>query len=417
MRRIKSLIAGSVFAFSLAAQTPQPQWKDGQVEWKMYDSANGEKDAKKKLALIDAWKEKYPETDYKMVRLQLYLSAYQQLNDLPHLLGTLGDIMALDPKDLTVMSPYMYYTIAGNDNSPVSLEKAEKVANAALANLDNKPASIPDQQWPESRKQIESLAHKTLGWVAMQRKQNDAAGQEFARSVAIDPNQAEVDFWLANTLRAGKTPDKISQALFYYARAATMEGQGALTPQGRQQIDDFLRKAYTSYHGPDDAGLNELKALAKSQPAPPADFTVKSANQIATEKQQQFQKDNPQLALWMNVKLALIAEGGAQYFETQMKGALVEGLKGRLISAKPAVHSKELVVGLADPATPEVTLRLDAPLKGKPETGCDIEFGGVPTAFQADPFLVTFEVETAKIKGLKVQAAPAVHRPAGKKKQ
>ena len=414
MRTLKSLIAGSVFVLSLAAQAPQ--WKDGQTEWKMYDSANSETDAKKKLALINAWKEKYPETDYKMVRLQLYLNAYQQLNDMPHLLATLGDMMAQDAKDLTVMSPFLYYTMASNDASPASLEKAEKVANAALANLDNKPSSIKDEQWPQAKKQIESLAHKTLGWVAMQRKQGDTAAQEFGKSLAIDASQAEVDFWLANSLRAAKTPEKISQALFYYARAATMEGQGALTPQGRQQIEEFLRKAYTTYHGPDEAGLNELKAAAKAQPAPPTDFLVKSANQIAIEKQQQFAKENPQLALWMSVKSTLTADGGAQYFETQMKGTLVKDLKGKLISAKPAVHSKELVVGLADPNTPEVTLKLDAPLKGKPETGCEIEFEGVPSAFQPDPFMVTFDVEAAKIKGLKVQAAPAGGRRVVKKR-
>jgi hypothetical protein len=408
------VIAGSVFVLSLAAQTPQ--WKDGQTEWKMFDSAKNEADARKKLALTDAWKEKYPDTDYKMVRLQLYLNAYQQLNDMPHLLATLGDMMALDPKDLTVMSPFLYYAIGSNDTSPTALEKAEKVAGAALANLDNKPATINDQQWPQAKKQIESLAHQALGWVAMQRKQADTTEQEFGRSLAIDPNQAQVDFWLANTLRAAKTPGKTSQALFYYARAATMEGQGALAPQGRQKIEEFLRKAYAAYHGADEAGLNELKALAKSQATLPADFKIKTAGEIADEKQQQFQKDNPHLALWLNVKRALTAADGAQYFESSMKGALVQGLKGRLISAKPAVRSKELVVGLADPNTPEVTLKLDTPLKGKPEPGCDMEFEGIPTAFQPDPFMVSFDVEAAKIKGLKVHSVPAGGTPGRKKK-
>ena len=59
--------------------------------------------------------------------------------------------------------------------SPAALDKAQKVAEAALTNLDNKPSTIPDDQWPQARKQIESLARKTLGWVAMQRKQNDTA--------------------------------------------------------------------------------------------------------------------------------------------------------------------------------------------------------------------------------------------------
>ena len=180
-----------------------------------------------------------------------------------------------------------------------------------------------------------------------------------------------------------------------------------------------MRKAYNSYHGQDDAGLNELKNLAKSQPAPPADFKVKTSTEIAVEKEEEFKKSNPQLALWMGVKKMLTAPDGAQYFETSMKGAAVPALKGKVISAKPPVRSKEIVVGVADPNTPEITLKLDAPLKGKPELGEEIEFEGVPTAFQPDPFMITFDVEVAKIKGLTVKpAGPApVQKKAGAKKK
>jgi len=393
-----------------AGQPKGPQWKD-QAEYDMYSAVVKETDPKKKLALINAWKDKYPETEYKLARLQLYLNAYQQLNDFPNLLATLNEMLTMNPKDLTVMSPIMYYTMVSNDVSPASLDNANKVANSALANLDNKPASIKDDQWPQAKKQIESLGHKTLGWVAMQQKKGDVAQQEFVKSLEIDPNQGEVDYWLGNTLRAEKTPEKISQALFYYARAATYDGPGSLTPQGRAQLDDYLRKAYNSYHGQDDAGLNELKTMAKSQPAPPANFKVKTANEIAIEKEEEFKKSNPQLALWMGVKKMLTAADGAQYFESQMKGTAVPPLKGTVLSAKPAVRSKEIVVGVADKNTPEITLKLDAPLKGKPELGEEIEFEGVPSAFQPDPFMMTFDVETAKIKGLTVKPAGPAAAP------
>src|SRR5437762_3429211 len=49
-----------------------PQWKD-QAEYDMYSAVVKETDPKKKLALINAWKDKYPETEYKLARLQLYL--------------------------------------------------------------------------------------------------------------------------------------------------------------------------------------------------------------------------------------------------------------------------------------------------------------------------------------------------------
>lgn len=415
---VAAVVVISTFAQTQpSAQPAQPQWKDGQVEWNMFSAAQKETDPKKKLALTDAWKQKYPETEFKLVRLQLYLNAYQQLNEFPHLLATLNDMLALNPSDLTVMSPILYYTVVSNDASPAALENAEKVARTALANLDHKPPAITDEQWPQARTQIESLAHKALGWVAMQRKNGETAQQEFIKSLQIDANQGEVDYWLGNTLRADKTPAKICQALFYFARAATYDGPGALPPQGRQQLDDYLRKAYNSYHGQDDAGLNQLRTLAKAQAFPPEGFKIESAQEVALRKQQEFQQSNPQLAMWMTLKQALTGPDGQQFFDSSMKGAQVPGgaqgvqtFKATVIAARPGVRSKELVVGLADPKVAEVTLKLDTPVPGKPAIGGEIEFEGVPTEFTADPFHITFEVERAKIKGLKVEAAPATRK-------
>ena len=40
-------------------------------------------------------------------------------------------------------------------------------------------------------------------------------------------------------------------------------------------------------------------------------------------------------------------------------------------------------------------------LGAKPEPGAEIRWEGVPSAFTADPFLLTMYTETAKIQGLK----------------
>ena len=93
---------------------------------------------------------------------------------------------------------------------------------------------------------------------------------------------------------------------------------------------------------------------------------------------------------------------------------------GTVVDAKPACRSKELVVALSDPTHAEVTLKLEAPLTGKPETGTEVQFKGVPSAFVKDPFLLTMDVENAKIDGLKTSpcaAAPGKKSTAGRKKQ
>ena len=132
---------------------------------------------------------------------------------------------------------------------------------------------------------------------------------------------------------------------------------------------------------------------------PPAGFKIKTRNEIESENQEKFAKDNPQLALWKGVKDALVAPNGEQYFEGTLKGSAVPKLKGKLVSMKPAVRPKELVLAIDTPNTPEVTLKFESPLMGKAEPGTEIEFEGVPSAFTKEPFMLAFDVGIAR-KGL-----------------
>ena len=183
-------------------------------------------------------------------------------------------------------------------------------------------------------------------------------------------------------------------------------------------MDAFFVKSYTTFHGPDEAGLKDLRALAVVQPMPPAGFKIKNKNEIEAEKEEQAAKDNPQLALWKSVKDQLIAANGEQYFTEQMKDHAVPKLRGKLVSMKPAIRPKELVLAIQTPDTPEVTVKLENPLPGKADKGTEIQFEGTATEFTKDPFMLTFVVESKdKIEGWPAQAAPpAKKRPTAKKK-
>ena len=87
--------------------------------------------------------------------------------------------------------------------------------------------------------------------------------------------------------------------------------------------------------------------------------------------------------------------------------------KGKLISIKPALKPKELVVSIGDGTTPDATLKFDEALPGKADPGIEIEFTGVAKEFSKEPFMLTFDVEKAKLTGWPVkETAP---RPAPKK--
>jgi hypothetical protein len=181
----------------------------------------------------------------------------------------------------------------------------------------------------------------------------------------------------------------------------------------------MLTNTYVNYHGGAE-GLDQLKQQAKATPLPPANFTIESATKAAERKQKEFETKYPQLAMWLGIKGQLAGAGGPQYFESSLKNAAVPKLKGTVVEGKPACRSKELLVSVPEPeqqnAQAVITLKLDAPLTGKPEAG-EIQWEGVPSAFNPDPFMLTMDTEKAKIENLKTTpcagAAPA--RPAVRK--
>ena len=191
---------------------------------------------------------------------------------------------------------------------------------------------------------------------------------------------------------------------------------------GSRRIETYFANAYNRFHGQDPQGLQQLKDMAKAQPFPPNGFKIKNVEELKAENEEEFRKKNPSLALWMTLKQALMAADGQQYFDSNMKGAEVPGgaggvqtFKGKLISSKPALHPKELVLSIADGTTPDVKLTLDAALPGKADPGVELEFSGVPSGFVKDPFTVTFDVEKKKVVGWPGKDAPVRHRPPSKK--
>ena len=101
-------------------------------------------------------------------------------------------------------------------------------------------------------------------------------------------------------------------------------------------------------------------------------------------------------------------------------------MKGKVLSHEPAMKPKKIIVAVADATTPEITIVIadGGSLPGKADPGTDIEFEAVAKAFAKDPFMLTVEVESDKIKGWPTpipaptvkKAAPAVKKTVPKKK-
>jgi hypothetical protein len=462
---LKAIAAAGVvgaLALTCAAQTPAPAAKKKEVkdqgEFEIYNQAiKNANNPTQQLKDLDTWAQKYPDSDFKDDRAYLYMQAYSKIQPPQPLkvieygqqlmakdLKTVFPDPATQPNILTVLFQVTWNVATLPNPTPEQLALGEKAGEQLQAFIGtyfvpaNKPANMNDKQWADAKADIEKRTKLALTTIRLAPAnqalaKNDCATAEslYLKAMAENPDNSAVSYNLGRALSclAKSNPDKsaeyASRAIYQFVRAAEVDPTLGGTVEAKK-ITDYATGVYKQFHGSEE-GLAELRKQVKASPMAPAGFLIKSESAMAAEKEKEFTTKYPQIALWMGIKRQLLdPTNGQQYFEGQLKDADVSGqggakaLKGVVLEGRPACRSKELLVAVPEPGKPagaaEITLKLDAPLTGKPAAG-EIEFDAVPRAFQREPFMLTMETEKAKISGLKVDAcaaAPAA-RPGAKK--
>jgi hypothetical protein len=410
---------GQAAAPSSAA--PQKNWKD-RAEYDLYVSIGQDTNPKTRLEKLKDWEKQYPMTEWIKERRTALLTTYAALNDGKNAVDEAKQILAEDPKDFTASYYIMLFTqpLYGQSQTPAILEDGEKAAKAILEGIETPPPNVAADQWAKLRPDVELMAHKNLGFIAMQRKNWDGSEVELQKVLAVTPNDATVDYQMGTAIASEKKLDKLPAAMFYFARAATLTGDKALTPEGQKAALTYVQKQYKNFHGSDE-GFNDLVAAAKANPNPPAGFTVKNANELAQASaadEEKYNSTHPSEALWANLKMALTAPDGANYF-TMVKGTEVPTLKGRVIKLEPAVKPKTILLAMEDKTnnttTADATLKFEMPLPGKVDEGTELTFEGVADSYIASPFMVVFTLDDKdKLHGWtgKNEPAPVRRRPA-----
>jgi len=300
------------------------------------------------------------------------------------------------------------------------LSTGEQAARGLLAATDDPSSGLPPDQKPT----FQAAAHKTLGWVAMQRKNWPDAESEFSKVLAAQPNDAETAYFMGSSILQEKKTERYSDAMFYLAHAIGVSGAGALPAPTSAQVQDYLKKTYTAWHGNLD-GYDQLISSAKSSATPPSGFHIMSKVEVAQKKvdeENEKMKNNPALAQWNGLRDLLATPDGAAKFPTEIKGAQIPTkFTGKVVSAE----GKTVTVAVSDPNTPDAKLELSSTIKCKVDPGTAVTFEGMPESFTASPYMLTMTVDAKNISGLPAgclgpaapvhRAAPA-RRPAGTKK-
>ena len=378
----------------------------------------------KALSDLDRWSEKYPDSEFKDDRQMLYVQAYSGASQWAKTMDAAVVLLAKDrlPSENSAGVLRLLYAVVSAiqhlpDASEQQVSTAAKAAHL-LENYDTVPEGVSAATWASTRAELRATARAVLLYLAIlpasrATKAKDCKGAEEASLKAMElfPESVQAAWFLATAevCLAKTDPAKASLALYEFARAAALDPVKGMVDAKWQQtnVGPYLERAYQQFHGTDPQGLKELKEVALQSPLPPAGFVIKSAGEIERSQQMEFESRHPELALWAKIKSALLAGDGEHYFESELKNSAVPPLQGVVVEAKPECRSTELRVAIGSPneapaSRPEVLLKLEKALAGKPETGSELHWTGVATAFSREPFLLTMDTEPSKVEGVRL---------------
>jgi hypothetical protein len=414
------------------AAAPQEKKMKDQAEFDIYDAAGKDlvaNNGAKALEDLNTWKQKYPTSDFKNDGEYMYVQAYtlnkqfdKVLDKVKELMGQNLDSLFPDPKTgPQLVVKILYAAVMAIQQLPTPTPEQLAIGSQAahqILDYTRKPEGVSDSDWTTARNALNTAANDGLYQIALAPgrqavAKKDCPGAEAAWSKALGdyPDKTVISWQLASSYNCEKKP---FLALYEYARAV------AVDPSLGKSMDpaksaSFVKNTYTKLHGSDE-GYDALLAQAKTAPLPPADFKIVTEEEITIAAAEKFAKENPELAVYKNIKDNLVSQG-APFFEN-MKGAELPPLIGILVDAKPACRSKTLILYVPLPEnaakTPEITIKLETALTGKPDitSGSPIKFVGVGDSFTASPFMLTLTAEKDKVQDLKV--TPCVVAPAKK---
>lgn len=318
------------------------QWKS-RDEYDAYNAMATATDPDKKLALAEAFLQKYPSSDFKsgayLTEMQIYYS--QGKGD--KAVEVAKKVLEVDPDNLDALAFLSYvfpFTFKADDpNATTELSRADSDAHHGLGVLQKfqKPANVTDEQFKQYVNTKRALFNSAIGFVALQRK--DYANSIVALKAADADNPSDVyAFYRLGLAYMYSTPPDYDNAIWYIARAVSL-AKAAKNPAG-DEISKFLKRAYVNYHGT-DTGLTDVEAQAAATPNPPDGFKIAKAEAPPKTGNNTIDAFN---ALTYPLKL-----GGetAQKQWDGVKGQPVANFGGTVVSVEKGTDPNEYLVRIA----------------------------------------------------------------------
>jgi tetratricopeptide (TPR) repeat protein len=276
-------------------QAAAPQWKS-RDEYDAYNAMASAPDpttvadpdkkkalADKKIALAEAFLQKYPTSDFKSGAYLTEMQVYFSQGKTDQAIDAAKKVLSVDPDNLLALRflsftfPFLYKPGQADDTAALSRADSDAHHGLDLINKLQKPAAASDADFQKGVKDFRSVFNDCIGFVALQRKDYSGAITALKAGDADNPSDVYAFYRLGLAYLYSAPPD-YDNAIWNIARAVALS-QASTDPATKAQGDEiskFLKRAYVNYHGT-DTGLTDIEAQAAASPNPPAGFKIAKA--------------------------------------------------------------------------------------------------------------------------------------------
>ncbi|HTS69541.1 MAG TPA: hypothetical protein VMO17_11205 [Terriglobia bacterium] len=319
-----------------------PQWKSRE-EYDAYNAMATATDPDKKIALAEAFLQKFANSDFKSGAYLTEMQAYFTQGKSDQAIGAAKKVLEVDPDNLDALAFLAYvfpFTFKDTDTDKAAeLSRAESDARHGLDVLQKfqKPANVTDDQFKQYVNPKRALFNGAIGFVALQGKNYPGAITSLQAAIADNPSEVYTFYRLGLAYHYSTPPDD-DHAIWYIARAVAL-AQAAKNPAA-DDINKFLKGIYIKYHGT-DTGLPDIITQAAGSPNPPDGFKVVHAEAPAKTGNNTIDAFNT-----LTYPLTLGGETAQQQWDG-IKGQPVANFGGTVASVEKGTDANQYLVRIA----------------------------------------------------------------------
>lgn len=219
--------------------SPQAKTKE---EYEAYTAVAGQADLNAALMAADQFSEKFPQSELRYVLYAQLLQKAYGANQSAKVVDIGHKVLAIEPEDS--MSLIMVATALAETTHDTDLDQEEKFgealkdAAAAVKGIDTGlvvPPTMPAEQVAAAKRELLGMAHASMGYVEMNRKNYGLSETHFKDAIAANPDQPDA----TNYLRLAVAQD--NQKKYSDAMVSVDKALQLAQAQNNQQIVNIAK--------------------------------------------------------------------------------------------------------------------------------------------------------------------------------